>query len=75
MVNHKLGWFYEGQGNYATALPWFEQNVTLLKSRLGDRHPDVAQSLDNLAELYRNLAEKVGELKNWRQNSLTELLP
>ncbi|MGK7886702.1 MAG: tetratricopeptide repeat protein [Crocosphaera sp.] len=53
-VNNSIGWFYKEQGNYATALPWLEQNVTLLKNRLGDRHPDVATSLNNLAELYLN---------------------
>ncbi len=51
-VNDELGRFYQGQGNYGTALPWYEQNVKLLKSRLGHRHPYVATSLHNLAVLY-----------------------
>ncbi|MDJ0578672.1 tetratricopeptide repeat protein [Crocosphaera sp.] len=53
-ANNRLGRFYEGQGNYATALPWYEQNVKLLKSRLGDRDPDTATSLNDLAKLYVN---------------------
>ena len=47
-----LGWFYHGQGDYTSAEPWFEQCVEVVKSRLGDRHPDVADSLNNLAILY-----------------------
>jgi tetratricopeptide (TPR) repeat protein len=47
-----LGRFYQGQGDYTSAEPWFEQCVEVVKSRLGDRHPDVASSLNNLAILY-----------------------
>ena len=49
-----LGWFYQGQGDYGSAEPWLEQCVEVVKSRLGDRHPDVASSLNNLASLYRS---------------------
>jgi tetratricopeptide (TPR) repeat protein len=48
-----LGRFYLGQGAYKQALPWWEQCVSISKERLGDEHPDVAISLNNLAELYR----------------------
>jgi tetratricopeptide (TPR) repeat protein len=47
-----LGWFYQGQGAYKQALPWWEQCVSITKERLGDEHPDVATSLNNLAALY-----------------------
>jgi tetratricopeptide (TPR) repeat protein len=48
-----LGRFYEGQGLYKLAEPWKEKCVLLLKQRLGDDHPHVATSFNNLAELYR----------------------
>ncbi len=49
-----LGRFYEGQGLYALAKPWYEQCVSVVQSRLGEQHPDVASSYNNLAELYRS---------------------
>ena len=47
-----VGRFYEGQGLYNDAEPWRKKCVLLLKQRLGDDHPDVATSLNNLARLY-----------------------
>ncbi|WP_052149891.1 tetratricopeptide repeat protein [Aphanizomenon flos-aquae] len=49
-----LGRFYEGQGLYNLAEPWREQCVSLLKQRLGDDHPHVATSFNNLAALYES---------------------
>ncbi|HHP7244585.1 MAG TPA: tetratricopeptide repeat protein [Elainellaceae cyanobacterium] len=47
-----LGRFYEGQGAYSEAEPWCEMCLEAVSDRLGDEHPDVAQSLNNLALLY-----------------------
>ncbi len=47
-----LSRFYSGQGLYALAQPWLEQCVSVVQSRLGEEHPDVALSFNNLAELY-----------------------
>ncbi|BAZ23721.1 NB-ARC domain-containing protein [Kalymmatonema gypsitolerans NIES-4073] len=47
-----LGKFYYGQGLYALAQPWFEQCVSVVQSRLGEEHPSVATSYNNLAYLY-----------------------
>ena len=55
-----LGRFYRGQGDYEGARPWFEQCLSLsrvlrsrsLRDRLGQEHPAVAISLNNLAALY-----------------------
>jgi len=47
-----LGRFYQGQGLYKQALPWFEQCLSATRERLGDDHPDVAISLNNLAVPY-----------------------
>ncbi|MBD2341426.1 tetratricopeptide repeat protein, partial [Calothrix sp. FACHB-156] len=44
--------FYSGQGLYALAEPWDKQCVSVVKSRLGEEHPDVATSYNNLALLY-----------------------
>jgi tetratricopeptide (TPR) repeat protein len=47
-----LGTFYEGQGSYSLAEPWRQQCLSVVKTRLGQDHPDVATSLNNLANLY-----------------------
>ncbi|MBL1201632.1 MAG: tetratricopeptide repeat protein [Nostoc sp. GBBB01] len=46
--------FYRGQGLYAKATPWYEQCLRIIKKRLGEEHPDFAQSLNNLALLYKS---------------------
>mgnify|MGYP003335751723 CR=1 FL=1 len=47
-----LGRFYEAQGLYQQAVPYYEQCLILSEQRLGKEHPDVATSLNNLALLY-----------------------
>ena len=47
-----IGWFYRGQGLYAEAEPWLENCLAVVRSLLGEQHPDVATSLNNLALLY-----------------------
>ena len=47
-----LGRFYEGQRAYTQALPWTEQCLSIARERLGEKHPDVAISLNNLGLLY-----------------------
>jgi tetratricopeptide (TPR) repeat protein len=47
-----LGRFYEGQGFYSQAEPWYENFLNITQNRLGQQHPDVATSLNNLANLY-----------------------
>lgn len=48
-----LGRFYEGQGLYALAEPWYEQCVSAVQTRLGEEHPSVAFSFNNLAYIYQ----------------------
>jgi tetratricopeptide (TPR) repeat protein len=43
------------QGQYAAAMPFAERSLAIREKVLGPEHPDVAQSLNNLAELYRKL--------------------
>jgi tetratricopeptide (TPR) repeat protein len=47
-----LAGFYKGQGAYEQALPWCEQCLSVTRERLGQEHPHVALSLNNLAALY-----------------------
>ncbi|AOX04211.1 tetratricopeptide repeat protein [Moorena producens PAL-8-15-08-1] len=48
-----LGRFYNGQGIYDQAEPWYEKCLDITKSRLGEDHPDVATSRSYLAYLYQ----------------------
>ena len=45
---------YKSQGRYEEAEPLYLQALQLTRSLLGESHPDVATSLNNLAELYRS---------------------
>ena len=49
-----LARFYDGQGLYALAEPWYHKCVSTVKFRLGENHPDYASSLNNLAVLYES---------------------
>jgi tetratricopeptide (TPR) repeat protein len=50
-----LGRFYNGQGLFDRALPWFEQCLSVTRSRFGSEHSQVATSLNNLAWVYQTL--------------------
>jgi len=41
------------QGQYAQAEPLYKRSLAIYEKALGPDHPDVATSLENLAELYR----------------------
>ena len=45
--------FSSSQGKLGEAEPLFKESLTIRKKVFGDEHPDVAQSLNNLAELLR----------------------
>ncbi|MEO1400630.1 MAG: tetratricopeptide repeat protein, partial [Cyanobacteria bacterium J06635_1] len=49
-----LARFYEGQGAYAQAEPWWLACVKATQQRFGKEHPAVATSLNNLAGLYES---------------------
>ncbi len=49
-----LASFYNGQGLYRLAEPWYQQCVSAVTSRLGVNHPQTATSLNNLALVYKN---------------------
>jgi tetratricopeptide (TPR) repeat protein len=48
-----IGLFYQGQSAFEEAEKWFLHGRTIAMQRLGTSHPNVATSLNNLAELYR----------------------
>ncbi|NEP62967.1 MAG: tetratricopeptide repeat protein [Symploca sp. SIO2G7] len=47
-----LSRFYEGQGAYLPAVKWYEKCCSEAKTHLGNEHPHVATSINNLAVLY-----------------------
>ena len=47
-----LGRFYQGQTNYQETEKWDKDCLSVCKRRFGEEHPDVAQSMNNLAALY-----------------------
>lgn len=47
-----LGWFYQSQGFYDLATPWWEQCLWLTQNSLGSDHPDLVTKLHNLAWIY-----------------------
>jgi tetratricopeptide (TPR) repeat protein len=49
-----IGRYYKGQGNYNLAEPWFRNCLNAIKVRLGEEHPLVSISLNNLAALYES---------------------
>ena len=50
----RIGWYYEGQGLYGQAEPWLDKCLLVASDHFGEEHPDVATSLNNLANLYRS---------------------
>jgi hypothetical protein len=47
------GIYLSERGRYTDAEPLYGRALTILEKALGPEHPDVAQGLNNLAELYR----------------------
>ena len=43
---------YKEEGRYADAEPLYKRVLAISQKALGPDHPDVAQSLNNLADLY-----------------------
>jgi tetratricopeptide (TPR) repeat protein len=49
--------FYDSQGLYFAALPWYELCRETAEQRLGADHPATASSLNNLAALYNSIGK------------------
>ena len=48
----RTGYYYDSQGRYGEAEPLYLEALAMRKQLLGEAHPDVATSLNNLAGLY-----------------------
>jgi tetratricopeptide (TPR) repeat protein len=51
---HATGIYLYERGRYAESEPLLEQTLALREKTLGPEHPDVAVTINNLAELYRS---------------------
>ena len=60
---------YESQGQYNDAEPLYLQSLDIRKRQLGNDHPHVATSLNNLALLYES-QRKYLEAENLAQQAL-----
>ncbi|MFH7242124.1 MAG: tetratricopeptide repeat protein [Spirulina sp.] len=67
-----LGRFYEGQGAYEQAEPWYTDCLVIVRNRLGEDHPAVATSMNNLAGLYESQG-RYGEAEPLYRDALTLL--
>ena len=54
---------YDAQDNYAEAEPLYRRALAILEKALGPEHPNVAQVLENYAELLRKTNRKTEAAK------------
>ena len=64
-----VGYYLVDQGRYGEAEPYYQQSLEMYRKLLGDEHPDVATSLNNLAGLYESQG-KYEEAEPYYQQSL-----
>src|SRR6266853_439444 len=55
-LDARVAELYE-EGKYAEAIPWAQEAIRMAEKSLGPDHPEVAASLNNLAEIYRALGK------------------
>jgi tetratricopeptide (TPR) repeat protein len=65
----RTGYYYQSQGRYGEAEPLFQDALAMSKRLLGEAHPSVATSLNNLAMLYFNQG-RYGEAEPLLQDAL-----
>jgi len=68
VLNQRVLELYQA-GRYQEAIPLAEEALSIRREQLGDEHPNVATSLNNLAELYR-LQGRSSEAESLFQESL-----
>jgi len=54
LLCNQAGFFLKSQGRYQEAEPLYLDALNIRKAELGERHPDTATSLNNLAGLYES---------------------
>ena len=52
-----LAYHYAEHGSYAEAKPFFLEALEIRRTTLGENHPEVAQTLLDLAKLHRAMGE------------------
>jgi len=67
LIYRKGGIFYD-QGKYDLALSCFQQALEIQKALFGDRHPDVATSLNNIGFVYSKKGDYDLALKYYEQS-------
>jgi tetratricopeptide (TPR) repeat protein len=50
---HRVGWYLDDRARYREAEPLYQRALAIREQQLGPQHPDTANSLNNLAGLYR----------------------
>jgi tetratricopeptide (TPR) repeat protein len=53
LLLNRAGYYLDGRARYAEAEPLYQRSLALAEHAYGPDHPNVASSLNNLAELYR----------------------
>jgi tetratricopeptide (TPR) repeat protein len=64
---YELGWIYYDVGEARQALEYYEHALAIDKEVYGDRHPDVAATLNNIGEAWRVLGEPKKALGYYEQ--------
>ena len=68
---NNLAQLYSATGRYAQAEPIFQQAANNLRATLGERHPDYASTLSNLALVYaatKRIDEAYDLLQLWQES-------
>ncbi len=55
---NQTAYYLTDRAQYAEAEPLYKQSMEIDRTALGERHPDYATSLNNLAELYHKMARR-----------------
>ncbi len=57
LLLNQVGYYIDDRGRYREAAPLYERSLQIREQMLGAEHPDVAQSLNNLAMLHKAQGE------------------
>ncbi len=65
---NNLGLLYYSQGKYAEAEPLFKRALAIEEKALGPDHPDLATTLENMADLYKKTG-RLDEAKRFEERA------
>ena len=66
---HQMGYLTKKQGDYASALKWYQKALRIWERVLGTDHPDTATTYNNIGEVYRAQGDYASALE-WYQKAL-----